>query len=262
MGMVGFGMRNNWCAGCGTPTDEPCVCPPTGAAAVTTPVRGREESVGKPAVPVAETFTPAKTDEQKREVVESLLRLWRRIPQRSLLVLLRDVMQSQSLGDYEMLAELQRYVDRNGAKIETPELGRLDVFFFGCWAKDRTGHFTYDRFGATIYRNVPGTPQWIDNLDGVHCGEEALGRRRRSEPMSWEGNENAQPQNRARVLHKDGWTIFAFWDRTADRRFASNGAFVAKGTHDFDVMCEIARKHFPSVWARVTEREPMRAATT
>ena len=66
-----------------------------------------------------------------------------------------------------------------------------------------------------------------------------------------------EPQNRGRLVHRDHWTVLAFWDRTADQRYGSNAAFLAKGTHDFVVMCEIARRHFPTVWARITASEPM-----
>ncbi len=55
-----------------------------------------------------------------------------------------------------------------------------------------------------------------------------------------------------RLVHVQGWTALAFWDRSSDRRGGSNSAILAAGTLDFEAMVAIAADNFPSVWARIT----------
>lgn len=62
--------------------------------------------------------------------------------------------------------------------------------------------------------------------------------------------EEGQPQGRALLHYKAGWTAIAFWDRSVDFRKGSNSVFFAEGEHGFDEMLAIARQYFPQVMAR------------
>jgi len=61
-----------------------------------------------------------------------------------------------------------------------------------------------------------------------------------------------QPEGFATVTRVAGLTIVAFWDRSGDRRFGSNSAFVADGEHCFDEVMAAAREAFPSIFKRFT----------
>ena len=194
----------------------------------------------------------AETDAQKREVVEHLLRLWRRMPELRLGQLFANVLDGLAGGpdlrnveDYALVANVGEFVQALAKSPEVPELGLRDVFFLGCWSRSHIGHYIHDRTGHSLMRGTMDEvlPFWLRQIDGTYCGSPSA--------------EVREPQNRGRVVDVDGWTVLAFWDRTADERYGSNGAFIAKGTHDFEVMCEIGRRHFPSVWARITASEPM-----
>ena len=60
-----------------------------------------------------------------------------------------------------------------------------------------------------------------------------------------------QDEHRARLYHRDGWTMISFWDRSVDSRYNSNGNFIIEGVHDFAGACELAKAVFPIVWERV-----------
>jgi hypothetical protein len=109
------------------------------------------------------------------------------------------------------------------------------AFYFGCW--ESTGHYLYLPSGAHAWNAELDLP-WGYDLDGALAPQVARGE---------------QEQGHARLHHKDGWTALAFWDRSADRRYGSNSAFIAEGTHDFAAMCALAERQFPAVWKRITD---------
>lgn len=61
-----------------------------------------------------------------------------------------------------------------------------------------------------------------------------------------------QPEGRALLHHRDGWTAVAFWDRTGDSRPGSNTAFLLDEVLDFDAAVDAARQAYPHVFARFT----------
>lgn len=63
--------------------------------------------------------------------------------------------------------------------------------------------------------------------------------------------EAKQPQGKALVHHRDGWTALAFWDRTGDSRGNSCSVFVLEGDLDFDQALAAAGKLFPEVFERI-----------
>ena len=123
------------------------------------------------------------------------------------------------------------------------------IYYFGCW--DGTGHHLWTSDG----RFAPHTLRlpWT-GLDGTLCGDPALadmrGRSSR-EPLYWPGDDAHQPQGVARLHHRDGWTALAWWDRSEDRRYGSNSAFVAEGTLTAAEIVERGAGAFPSVWRRI-----------
>jgi hypothetical protein len=67
-----------------------------------------------------------------------------------------------------------------------------------------------------------------------------------------------QVQSLARLVHVEGWTVLAMWDRSdADKRPGCNSNFVAKGELDFDAIVALAQKHFPKVWKRINDAAPV-----
>ena len=202
-------------------------------------------------------------DDQKRATIEHVLRCWRRVPNFNFGQFLHSAMRGEdiaSLGDRLFLERLEAFVSQHGTAVEIPELKISEIFYFGCSNSD-TGHYLFDS-GERSADERRVLPPIIQRLDGRFCGSPSLATRqyRHGAAPDWNGSDWAQPQNRGRVVQQDGWTILAFWDRTKDSRFASNGAFLAKGSYDFDVMCEIGKRYFPAIWARLMKAGPMLAA--
>lgn len=59
-----------------------------------------------------------------------------------------------------------------------------------------------------------------------------------------------QIEGKGTLNHINGWTILAFWDRSEDKRFNSNSAFILKGVYNLDEIKELAYKHFASICKR------------
>lgn len=60
----------------------------------------------------------------------------------------------------------------------------------------------------------------------------------------------AEPEGLAVVHHLDGWTAFAFWDRSMDGRGNCVSVFFLRGTFNFDESLAQARAAFPSIFDR------------
>ncbi len=129
------------------------------------------------------------------------------------------------------------------------------VYFFGC-GRD-VGHYWHGPHLRYVSHTVYRTPPWQDHdIDGKAqptCREETRHGKTRwvSDPEEQEGP--------ARIHHRKGWTMLSFWDRSVDKRFASNGSFVAKGEHDHNGMMDLAQEHFPELLGRLTA--PLRPET-
>lgn len=112
----------------------------------------------------------------------------------------------------------------------------MSIFYFGCL--DDIGHDLKayplgTRPDQTPWRNV--TP-WGAEMDGTFAPP----------------GEHKDKQGAAALIHKDGWSMLSWWDRTVDSRRASNSAIIAKGAHTFEEMLELLRRSFPSVSHRQT----------
>lgn len=125
------------------------------------------------------------------------------------------------------------------------------MFYFGCGGQ--TGHYLWapGLRSATWHHSVHermGYPlaahPWGDHIDGDLCPPNRGGYNELDDNVS-------QPEGLGKIHHRDGWTAWAFWDRTKDSRGNSNSAFLAEGEHDFDAMKAMAQKHFPEIWKRI-----------
>ncbi len=70
---------------------------------------------------------------------------------------------------------------------------------------------------------------------------------------------NEMPQGVASLVRMNaqsspGWTVISFWDRSGDKRAASNTSFVVVGNNwTFDQVVDHTRKQFPNIWKRVDD---------
>ena len=106
--------------------------------------------------------------------------------------------------------------------------------YFGCWKEMGHSLWTKDRTSAVPYwewEKVIGIS--AKELDSGFCPDDPK-----------------EPEGRAKITEKAGWTILAFWDRSVDRRMASNSAFLIRGSHTFDEMVTLSRNAFPTIWRR------------
>ena len=109
----------------------------------------------------------------------------------------------------------------------------VECYYFGKWPDVYAGHHLYDKSGYTLH-NLP---------KDFPCAEGAL-------------DGGLLPPNQpeiegvASVVHLNGWTILAFWDRSGDKRGRSNSAFVVRGYWDFPVIHHITQSNFPKIWKR------------
>lgn len=118
-----------------------------------------------------------------------------------------------------------------------------NVLYFGCW--NGPGHFLWLPRGIHASREVQDRLPW-DNIDG------ALQPAIRGGPRGAYNIMQPEPQGKAALHRKKGWTCIAFWDRSADKRDGSNSNFFVRGTFAFEEMVRITKAHFPPIWDRFT----------
>lgn len=114
--------------------------------------------------------------------------------------------------------------------------GMPSVLFFGCWGP--AGHYLY----APRRRSVPG--YYLPSSVQPHALD---GKLAPADPQQREG--------RARLHHLDGWTVVAWWDRSADKRMDSNSALLVHGTHSFAAVLLTAGDAFPELLPRFADLE-------
>lgn len=102
------------------------------------------------------------------------------------------------------------------------------MFYFGCWTE--TGHYLHDRDGNSLRQAGPFRPQ---NVDTVYA--------------PWPG-ENV---TRVNLVHTNGWTVLAMWDRSVDTRPGSNVAFIEEGELTLADMWAQAHSQFPQIVQRL-----------
>lgn len=121
----------------------------------------------------------------------------------------------------------------------------VECYYFGCWHD--SGHYWRDKGGYKSSREIDAALPEIfrRRIDGVYCPGTIPGQDYKRTRPEVEGEA---------ALHHyvEGWTVLAYWDRSVDKRGASNSAFVARGVHDFATMLAIARAQYPHVLTRRT----------
>lgn len=128
------------------------------------------------------------------------------------------------------------------------------AYYFGCYGR-QLGHMTWlpRMRGIGFHATEDVIPWKVRELDGGLC----IPSNKHAEARAgWKDilrrQDAKQPQGKALVHHRDGWTALAFWDRTCDSRGNSNSVFILEGTHDFDAALARARSIFPEIFARIT----------
>jgi hypothetical protein len=106
-----------------------------------------------------------------------------------------------------------------------------EAYYFGC-QEGGGGHRLYTSGGGTCNREPAGFPCRTTTLDAGLLPP------------------GSQKEGQATLVHLNGWTILAFWDRSIDSRSGSNSAFVFQGLMTFTEVCEQARLRFPEIWKR------------
>lgn len=131
----------------------------------------------------------------------------------------------------------------------------VEVYYFGCLGE--VGHFFHIKRGMRAGHDGDlefELGQHLRGLDGAHCwnGRGRDGRRSYS-------SERDETEGLAIVRHHagtprsmDGWTTLAFWDRSIDRRGASNSLFITRGHLSFAQIVRASKHQWPQVWARFT----------
>lgn len=124
-------------------------------------------------------------------------------------------------------------------------MDEANVYYFGCWRE--SGHYLWK----------PGRSHaWDDERNGVLPWKFIDGclppaRRGRPDSRGYRSVEREAPQGHAALHYKEGWTAFAFWDRSVDTRGGCNSAFFVRGIHSWEDALRIAKAKFPSVWKQI-----------
>ena len=106
--------------------------------------------------------------------------------------------------------------------------------YFGVWPNPagQVGHYLYSVGGQTL-RNVADLP-CTETPDGVFLSKpEVLYR-----PSIW---------------WTEGWTIYAMWDRSGDKRAGSNSVFFLPGKVQASSCWDEISKSFPDVAQRISD---------
>lgn len=115
-------------------------------------------------------------------------------------------------------------------KINKKELDMNECYFFGVWSPQQSGHFLYDKQGYLA--KVPDLP-CCNAPDGVFLNR----------------NTNLYiPQ----IWNTDGWTVYAMWDHSGDKRPGSSSTFIIRGDLlDFEAWDCIVH-NFPTIAERIS----------
>lgn len=110
------------------------------------------------------------------------------------------------------------------------------MFFFGVW-DNSLGHELRNASGVRLYQGNPllgSCPLDARQLDCVFTPRRP-----------------GEPEDIVELTYVHGWTIMAMWDRSMDKRYASNAAFLAEGHLTKDEMWAMAERVFPSICPRL-----------
>ncbi len=125
------------------------------------------------------------------------------------------------------------------------------ILYFGCWSKDKIGHYMYDPSGEThrfrgprhgvsdhYEQNIP----WGYNVDGGLAPHGAnFGVAAFHQLHSFAGS----PEEK-------WWSALSWWDSSADRRPGSSSTFIIDEKASPAELLEVARLKFPTIFTRFT----------
>jgi hypothetical protein len=123
----------------------------------------------------------------------------------------------------------------SGVKAPAPK-----VFYYGSTGD---GHHLIDKDGDKFHGGGKVFTPWGSYPDGTLCPDGLI--------LKKNGEEYMQPEGKALLHQKDGWTALGFWDRSGDHRFNSNSNFLVRGTYTFDEMLALAKDQFPGIFAAI-----------
>jgi hypothetical protein len=130
-----------------------------------------------------------------------------------------------------------------------------DIFFFGVCAGTSAGHYFFSPGGRghaahaspeTLRATLPPTLLRVDGVWTAPTPRTPEQVRDRTPAES-----ERETQGEAYIHYVEGWTVLAWWDRSADRRWGCNANLLARGRHRFDAMLALGRQHFPREMARM-----------
>ena len=132
------------------------------------------------------------------------------------------------------------------------------AYFVGVHPCVQSGHYCYASGFAQVQRAATPSP-WQSNDRDPLAEFTSIAEARNGLPIQ-ELHQVDQREGRPLLLHRDGWTLLGFWDRSADRRGNSCSCFAFSEVLALDEAIAAARQHFPGVIERI-ERHLGRALT-
>lgn len=135
------------------------------------------------------------------------------------------------------------------------------AYFTGVRPGDRAGHYCFtpdfrSQFSMNGKRSPWASPTGIyplsDNgVTGPIMWPESHDKHGRLASDGRGRGEDNQPEGRARVTQKDGWTLLFLWDRSADQRGGCCAGFAFDALLDPEAALDAVRATWPTVIARI-----------
>lgn len=128
----------------------------------------------------------------------------------------------------------------------------MNVYFFGVRPGDSAGHFLHTEHYQTLYTSSPIRTPWGGETWPL-LETEALwdafapGKKPRSPYQV----PSPQPEGQPAFARRDGWTLVALWDRSADRRGGCCALFPMDADIPDQEALAAAKERFPAVFARI-----------
>lgn len=138
---------------------------------------------------------------------------------------------------------------------EHPELSissidERTVYYYGCW-NNRTGHFLFKPDGTFV--EMESEKRLAEQMKSVNISCDIFISSSKCPQRKDVNNRRLEVEGEAHLHHINGWTLLAFWNRSVDHRNSSHSNFFTQGEWDFNQMCQIARKSYPSIWQKLDE---------
>lgn len=140
----------------------------------------------------------------------------------------------------------------------------VTIYYMGAWGQE-AGHYCWLPTGQRTRRGAKSTP-WGGQFD-VLSDSAIMAAMVPGIQHAYEIGREQQAEGVRHHRQAQGWTLVAWWDRSADPRFASIAAWAMEGLYTGDEAEQQARALYPEVWTRIdlhlgrtTEAAALRAA--